>query len=391
MTGGADLQSDASLLQRMSSVAAQVATRSQERWGERQRTTIIGRHASVAAVLEQVARFARSDSPVLITGETGTGKELFARALYLLSPRWNREFLSVNCAQYRDSQLISSELFGHKRGAFTGAIDDHQGLFETADGGVVFLDEIAELSPSAQALLLRLFSEGEILPVGANRSRRVNVRTVMATNRNLKEMVDAGTFRADLYYRLRQLTLRIPPVRERGDDWRMIVEHYVEEAAAVAGGEHKQFSPQALELLGQYPWPGNVRELRAVAESSFYLSDGTVIGPESFADSLESRETMESLEKMSRLRELSAVPLLPAQPDTLLGRLLVGEGTFWDLVHAPFLDRDLNREQVREIIAGGLERSGKSYKRLLSLFGIAQEDYPKFMDVLRHHRLKPTP
>lgn len=393
--GGDALHSEPAALRRMSRVAAQVASRSQERWGQGQRTTIIGRHASVDAVLEQVVRFAHSDSPVLITGETGTGKELFARALYLLSPRWNREFLSVNCAQYRDSQLIASELFGHKRGSFTGAVSDHQGIFETAEGGVVFLDEIAELSPQAQALLLRLFSEGEILPVGANRSRRVNVRTVMATNRNLKEMVDAGTFRADLYYRLRQLTLRIPPVRERGDDWRMIVEHYVEEAAAAAeasgvsgapgvGAAPKQFSPQALELLAQYNWPGNVRELRAVAESSFHLSDGSIIGPESFAESLE------SLESISRLREMRSVPLLPAQPDTLLGRLLVGEGTFWDLVHAPFLDRDLNREQVRDVIAGGLERSGKSYKRLLSLFGIAQEDYPKFMDFLRHHRLKPA-
>jgi two-component system response regulator HupR/HoxA len=374
-------EAEPSILERLSRTADLVVARSTERWGERQRTTIIGRHASVDAVLEQATRFARSESPVLITGETGTGKELFARALYLLSPRRSREFLSVNCAQYRDSQLISSELFGHRRGSFTGAVNNHEGIFETAEGGVVFLDEIGELSAQAQALLLRLFSEGEILPVGANRSRRVNVRTVMATNRNLKEMVDAGTFRADLYYRIRQLTLRIPPVRERGNDWRLIVEHYVEEAAAVAGAEQKQFSPQALQVLGQHDWPGNVRELRAVAESSFHLSDGLVIGPESFAASLES---------VARLRQMSSVPLLGAQPETVLGRLLAGEGTFWERVHEPFLERDLNRDQVREIVAGGLSRSGGSYKRLLALFGIAHEDYLKFMDFLRHHRLKPT-
>jgi len=382
MSRGVDvIESETSGLERLSRTADLVAARSQERWGERQRTTIIGRHASVDAVLEQTARFARSDSPVLITGETGTGKELFARAIYLLSSRWNREFLSVNCAQYRDSQLIASELFGHRRGSFTGAVNDHQGIFETAEGGVVFLDEIAELSAQAQALLLRLFSEGEILPVGASRSRRVNVRAVMATNRNLKEMVDAGTFRADLYYRLRQLNLRVPPVRERGNDWRLIVEHYVEAAAAVAGAEQKQFSPQALEVLGQHDWPGNVRELRAVAESSFHLSDGLVIGPESFGESLES---------LSRLRELRSVPLVSAPPETVLARLLAGEGTFWELVHEPFLERDLNRSQVRDLIAGGLSRSGGSYKRLLALFGIAPEDYLKFMDFLRHHRLKPT-
>ncbi|MBK7536609.1 MAG: sigma-54-dependent Fis family transcriptional regulator [Myxococcales bacterium] len=378
------LQSRTAVPEPLSRVADLVAARSVERWGDRKRTTIIGRHPSVDAALEQAARFARSDSPVLITGETGTGKELFARALYLLSPRCNGEFLSVNCAQYRDNQLISSELFGHKRGSFTGAVNDHQGIFEAADGGVVFLDEIAELSAQAQALLLRLLSEGEILPVGANRSRQVNVRTVMATNRNLKEMVEAGTFRADLYYRLRQLHLRIPPVRERGADWKLIIEHYVEAAAAVAGAEQKQFSPRALEVLGQHHWPGNVRELRAVAESSFHLSDGLVIGPESFGESLE------SLESLARLRELRSVPFVSIQHEAVLERLLAGERSFWELVYEPFLERDFNRYQVRDIVAGGLSQSGGSYKRLLALFGIAQEDYPKFMDFLRHHRLKPT-
>lgn len=372
---------ETSVLNRLSKVADLVAARSKERWGGSRDTMIIGRHACVDAALEQAARFARSDSSVLITGETGTGKELFARAIHLLSPRCNREFLSVNCAQYHENQLISSELFGHRRGSFTGAVNDHQGIFETADGGVVFLDEVAELSPQAQALLLRLFSEGEILPVGANRARRVNVRTVMATNRNLKEMVDAGTFRADLYYRLRQLNLRIPPVRERGSDWRLIVEHYVEEAAAAAGAERKRFSPQALEVLGRYDWPGNVREVRAVAESAYHLSDGQVIAPEVFGDALES-----ALER----RMPSAAPRVSQQPDTVLGRLLAGEGTFWEFVHEPFLERDLNRYQVRDIVAAGLSHSGGSYKRLLALFGIAQEDYPKFMDFLRHHRLKPT-
>ncbi len=373
---------ETSVLHRLSKVADLVSARSKERWGESRDTTIIGRHACVDAVLEQAARFARSDSSVLITGETGTGKELFARAIHLLSPRWNREFLSVNCAQYHENQLISSELFGHKRGSFTGAVNDHQGIFETAEGGVVFLDEIAELSPQAQALLLRLFSEGEILPVGANRARRVNVRTVMATNRNLKEMVEAGRFRADLYYRLRQLNLRIPPVRERGNDWRLIVDHYVEEAAAAAGAERKRFSPQALEVLGRHDWPGNVREVRAVAESAFHLSDGQVIGPEAFGDALESA--------LERREPSIAPPVASQQPDTVLGRLLAGEGTFWEFVHEPFLERDLNRYQVRDIVAGGLSHSGGSYKRLLALFGIAQEDYPKFMDFLRHHRLKPT-
>ncbi len=362
-------------------VARLVAARAAERWGGDQGATIVGRHPSLAAALDQAARFARCDSPVLITGETGTGKELFARAVYLLSPRAKAPMITVNCAQYQEGQIIASELFGHKRGSFTGAVSDHRGIFESADGGVVFLDEVGELSLQAQAMLLRLLSEGEIVPVGETRARRVNVRTVMATNRNLKEMVDAGRFRADLFYRIRHLHVSVPPVRARGDDWILILEHYL--GRLTQGRGRKQFSSAALAMLAPHDWPGNAREIRGVVDTGFHLSEGELIEPADFAN---------SLEMAARSLEMAAVPLdlaPAAETASIFSRLLAGAGTFWDLVHQPYMDRELNRSQVREVVALGLGRSGGSYKRMLGTFGLPLSDYLKFMDFLRHHRLKP--
>jgi DNA-binding NtrC family response regulator len=359
------------------SLAHIIWKRSVEAWGVGRATFIVGNHARMETTLERAARFARSQSPVLITGETGTGKELFARAIYLLSPRFGAPFLSINCAQYQEGHLIASELFGHRRGAFTGAVTDHRGVFEAGDGGVVFLDEVGELSRGAQSILLRLLSEGEIVPVGDTRPRRVDVRVVVATNRNLKQMVEEGSFRADLYYRLRYLHLTIPPVRERGDDWQLLLAHYLDHLAA-AKHDRKKFSEQALCVLGGHDWPGNVREIRGLVDTGFCLSEGPLIEPRDFA---------EALEGVARDRQFTA--LQAGVAGTEFERLANQEGNFWDLVQRPYLDRDLKRAEVREILVQGLKRTGGSYKRLLALFGVAEEDYLKFMDFLRHHRLKP--
>ena len=168
----------------------------------------------------------------------------------------------MNCAQYHDGQLLASELFGHRKGAFTGAIADHRGVFEEADGGVVFLDEVGELCVPAQAMLLRALGEGEILPVGATQSKRVNVRVIAATSRDLRPMIEAGRFREDLYYRLRHLHVRVPALRERGDDWRLVLELLRAQLAA-RRGSRKRFSDAALNGWARYAWPGNVRELRS--------------------------------------------------------------------------------------------------------------------------------
>jgi transcriptional regulator with GAF, ATPase, and Fis domain len=362
-------------------VARLIAARATERWQGEQSATIVGRHPSVAAALDRAVRFARCDSPVLITGETGTGKELFARAVYLLSGRLKGPMVTVNCAQYQEGQIIASELFGHKRGSFTGAVGDHRGIFESAEGGVVFLDEVGELSSQAQAMLLRLLSEGEIVPVGESRARRVNVRTVMATNRNLKEMVEAGRFRADLFYRIRHLQITVPPVRTRGDDWAIIAAHYLGRLAQ--GRERKRFSCEAMALLERHDWPGNVREIRGVVDTAFHLSEGPVMEPDDFTGSLEAAAN--TIQINSFPLDCAPVPTAAA----LFSRLIAGEGTFWDLVHQPYMDRELNRPQVREVVALGLGRSGGSYKRMLGEFGMPLSDYLKFMDFLRHHRLKP--
>jgi DNA-binding NtrC family response regulator len=359
-----------------------IRARSVERWGEGQATNIIGAHASITAAVQKAARYARSDSPVMINGATGTGKELFARAIYLLSPRYGAPYTSVNCAQYQEGQLIASELFGHRRGSFTGAMGDHRGIFESAEGGVVFLDEVGELSLQAQAMLLRLLSEGEIVPVGETKPRRVNVRVVVATHRNLRQMVDQGTFRADLYYRLRYLHLHIPPVCERGDDWELILDHYLSRLAG-PGRPRKRFSEEALALLSAHRWPGNVREIRGLVDTGYHLSDGPVIEPADFG---------EALEDLARTSELAAVPVDEdrATP-ALFDRVTAGSGgTFWEIVHEPYLQRDLNRAQVRALITRGLQQTRGSYKRLLELFRLPQQDYLKFMDFLRHHDLKPA-
>jgi transcriptional regulator with GAF, ATPase, and Fis domain len=358
--------------------AREISALAERRWGQRRPLVLVGRHRRLAEALDRVSRFAAAESPVLIMGETGTGKELFARAIYLLSPRRNRPFLAVNCAQYLEGHLIASELFGHKRGSFTGAVTDHKGVFEEADGGVVFLDEVGELSLPAQAMLLRALSEGEIMPVGATQARTVDVRVVAATSRDLKTMVAAGTFRADLYYRLRYLPIRVPPVRERGDDWALIAGHYLE---TFCGPQvrPKRLSPSSEEVLLQYHWPGNVREIRSVVDIGFHSSTGELIEPAHFAEELES---------VAREQQLSRIPIEPAAGDRY-ERMARGLTSFWQEIHRPYLNREISREDVRGLVERGLVASRGSYKRLLPIFGIAEDQYLRFMDFLRHHHLKP--
>ncbi|HEX2080406.1 MAG TPA: sigma 54-interacting transcriptional regulator [Longimicrobium sp.] len=369
-------------------LARRIRLMSLERWGERRETVLVGHHASMLALQERVQRFAEASGPVLITGETGTGKELFARAMYLLSSRSRKPFFSVNCAQYTESQLIASELFGHKRGSFTGAFEDHRGVFTEADGGVVFLDEVGELTLPAQAMLLRVLSEGELVPVGDTRVRHVDVRVIAATNRDLRALVAQGRFREDLLFRLRYMQLHVPPLRDRGGDWRLMADHYVGRLNA-ATGTARRFSEGALDRLSRYAWPGNVRELRAVVETSHSLSIGGTIEPSAFEEQLECA----ALPAEARAGGSLVSSLVSVAPSTLaaelVGRMAGGGGNFWELVYDPFMDRELNRCEVRSVVEEGLRRSNWSYKRALAVFGVAQDDYLKFMDFLRHHRLKP--
>jgi formate hydrogenlyase transcriptional activator len=234
---------------------------------------IIGSSPALQLVLAQVARVAKTDATVLILGETGTGKELVARAIHRRSSRSARAFIRVNCAAIPPS-LIASELFGHEKGAFTGALQRRLGRFEAADGGTILLDEVGEVPPETQIALLRVLQEREIERLGSSHPIAVNVRVLASTNRDLQAAVESGAFRQDLYYRLNVLPIRIPPLRERVDDIPVLVEYLVERYARSAGKSIRHIKKHTLELLQAYEWPGNVRELQNVIERAVVLCDG---------------------------------------------------------------------------------------------------------------------
>ena len=229
------------------------------------------------AVCDLVERVAPYDIPVLLTGESGTGKELFARALHYNSHRADKPFVAENCGAMPD-QLLESELFGHKKGAFTGAVNDRIGLFEQADGGTIFLDEIGEVSRTFQVKLLRVLQEGEVRPLGSNRRRRVDVRVVAATNRSLETEIGEGRFREDLYYRLAAVRLHLPPLRERPADIPVLARHHLKAAVAAFGKLVTGLSDDLIDRLQRYHWPGNVRELQNEIQRMLVMCDGDELG-----------------------------------------------------------------------------------------------------------------
>jgi two-component system nitrogen regulation response regulator GlnG len=240
---------------------------------------MIGRCPAMQEVYKAVGRVAPQDVTVLVLGESGTGKELVARAIYHYSNRSRGPFLAINCAAIPEN-LLESELFGHEKGAFTGADRRRIGKFEQASGGTIFLDEIGDMSPLTQTKILRVLQGQEFERVGGNEPIRADVRVVAATNRDLEKMVAEGTFRADLYYRLNVYTIRLPALRDRGDDLPLLVEHFVRRYARELGKEARGVSPEAMEVLRRYPWPGNVRELQSVVKQALLGTTGPVVLPE---------------------------------------------------------------------------------------------------------------
>jgi formate hydrogenlyase transcriptional activator len=239
---------------------------------------IIGNSAALESVLEQVERVAPTDSTVLIQGETGTGKELIARAIHNLSVRCGRPFIKLNCAAI-PFDLLESELFGHELGAFTGAIAQKIGRFELADKGTLFLDEVGDIPPGLQPKLLRVLQEQEFERLGSTRTHQVDVRLVAATNRNLADMVKRSEFRSDLYYRLNVFPIPLPPLRERREDIPALVEHFVEIYARRMDKQIEHIAPETMSTLVSYQWPGNIRELQNFIERSVILSSGNVLHP----------------------------------------------------------------------------------------------------------------
>src|SRR5919199_3710853 len=239
---------------------------------------IIGHSQKLQAVYQMIETVAQVQSTVLITGESGTGKEMVARAIHNLSPRSDKPFMPINCGAFTET-LLESELFGYVRGAFTGATTNRKGLFEAADKGTIFLDEIGEMSPAMQVKLLRVLQEKRVRPVGGHEEVAVDARVIAATNRELSAMTKAGTFREDLYYRIAVIPLELPPLREKREDIPELVAHFVEKFCAQAG-RTLTVSPKALELLERYSWPGNVRELEHTIERAVALERTSEIQPE---------------------------------------------------------------------------------------------------------------
>jgi formate hydrogenlyase transcriptional activator len=236
---------------------------------------IVGSSPSLQKVLSAIDKVARTDSTVLVMGETGTGKELVAHAIHRRSPRSARALVKVNCAAL-PSELIASELFGHEKGAFTGALQQRIGRFEAANGGTIFLDEIGELKPEMQIALLRVLQEKEFERVGGNKTLRTDVRVIAATNRNLQAEVAEGRFRMDLYYRLNVFPVHVPPLRDRTDDIPILVDYFAARFASRMGKRIRQIEKRTLDAMQQYSWPGNIRELQNVIERGVILADGEV-------------------------------------------------------------------------------------------------------------------
>jgi DNA-binding NtrC family response regulator len=237
-----------------------------ERFGE-----IIGKSPRMQEIYQVIEAVSQNKSNVLLSGENGTGKELVARTIHAKGPLSGKPFLAINCGALSET-LLESQLFGHRKGAFTGAIEDHEGVFQAADGGTLFLDEITEIPLPLQVKFLRAIQEKEVTPLGSTRPVRVDVRIIAATNRNLEDAVRDGTFRTDLFYRLNVVPIHLPPLRERREDIPLLVERFTEDFSRVYGVEPKRVTPAAMERIVQYAWPGNIRELQNAIERAFALS-----------------------------------------------------------------------------------------------------------------------
>jgi DNA-binding NtrC family response regulator len=334
---------------------------------------MVGASPVMVEIQALTRRAAAGDAKVLITGESGVGKDLIARQLHVQSRRAGGPFVAVNCAGLTET-LLESELFGHEKGSFTDAHRDKPGKLQMAHRGTLFLDEVGEMSLRMQALLLRFLETGEIQSVGAHQATTtVNVRVIAATNRNLEERVAAGEFREDLLYRLRVIQIHVPPLRERREDVPHLIEFFLKKFGRAA-----RVSEDAMLLLRRYRWPGNVRELQNVVEQSVWQADGEIIEVVHLPDVL--RSSGESLRpKTERRRAVS---------DELYDALVTGGYSFWEHIHPLLLERDITRHDIRQLVVRGLQSTHGNYRALLRLFGMSNEDYKRFHNFLAAHECK---
>jgi Nif-specific regulatory protein len=334
-------------------------------------TEFLGRSAIIEKLRERIALVAASPMDVLVSGESGTGKELVARALHRTGRRASAAFIPLDCGSLSDT-LVESELFGYRKGAFTGALENRVGLLEAANGGVVFLDEISNLSLKLQGKLLRVLQEREVRRLGETLTRKIDVRVVAATNRDLREAVRRGRFRKDLYYRLNAMEIRVPPLRERPEDIPLLLQWFLNRTAEAEGGRVKVFSPEASARLSLYGYPGNVRQLKNIVLSSYYLAPGRII-------------EMDHLPPEVRDGQQDPAGELQVEGGShqLYRQILQGEGTFDDLVKKPFLERRINSATVRKILHRALTETRGRYRDAFRLLKVRDGDYSVTMAFLK--------
>jgi transcriptional regulator with PAS, ATPase and Fis domain len=336
---------------------------------------LVGRSPAMIALQEEIRRVAQSEAKILITGESGVGKELVAMSIHAQSARADRPFVTVNCAGMPET-LLESELFGHMKGSFTGAYRDKPGMLERADLGSIFLDEIGEMSLRMQGMLLRFLETGELQKVGADRvGRRVDVRVVAATNRSLADMVSQGQFREDLYYRLNVINIHVPPLRDRREDIPLLVDHFLDNMAQ-SNGTRPRITPEAFVVLAEYPWPGNVRELANVIERILVSGAGPEIGPDDIPIEIRTPQSISLRPKRERRRTVA---------DELFKRMTVNKESFWTAVYPLYMQREITRGNLRELVSKGLEESKGNYKIVTRLFNMEPGDYKRFLNFLRKH------
>ncbi len=337
---------------------------------------LIGTSPAIRALRAEVSSAAHSDAKVLITGESGVGKEVTARLIHQQSGRRQGSFVAINCAGVPET-LLESELFGHTRGSFTGAYRDRPGMLEAAHRGSIFLDEIGEMSLRMQGLLLRFLETGEIQRIGAQLAgAAVDGRVITATNRSLAKGIEAKTFREDLYYRLNVIHIAVPPLRERREDIPALFDSFLGSYAERYRIEVPRLSSEVMSHLMAYHWPGNVRELRNVAERLAVRAHGQMITPHELPP------------EITIPRPSEAVPPShgTATSDVLYERMVTRRECFWSVVYDPFMLRDLTRRELRQVVQKGLEQTRGSYPLLLQLFNMEPDDHTRFLHFLRKHQ-----
>jgi transcriptional regulator with PAS, ATPase and Fis domain len=343
--------------------------------------TLVGSSAATRALDGDITAASRSDAKVLITGESGVGKDVAARLIHARGPRVRQTLVTINCAGLPDS-LLETELFGHVKGSFTDAHRDRPGLLQVANRGTIFLDEVGEMSLRMQALLLRFLETGEVQQVGAadRQVSRVDVRVICATHRDLRQRVREGTFREDLFYRLNVVHIHILPIRERTDDVRDLAMHFFTHFAVHHGVPVPAPTSEAWTLLLNYDWPGNVRELRNVLERVVLRRLELVT-----ADDLPRELRLGSAAMLAPSSDAAPEETRAALTRRLLGRMLVRKEPFWDVVYAPFLAHDLTRQNLRDVVQGGLEQCQGRYNVLVELFNMPKRDYRRFLGALKKY------